>query len=260
MTLRVERECTEEEAKDFRLYSGSLEIERDAARAFWQLFEAIRESASSRSNTVFTYPVLPAETLLRNPLVREYEFELHYNGERLAQAGQRQGIPAIEITEEWWGDAVKRLEEKEPVPVYRRFANDAFYFAEYDPPRGLIMACAAWEISLRYYLANVASKRDVKYGPAFDLRDFGKLCRLAEEARGGPLFYDWMKQVDTELASSDLEQTLARSTFQNYKQLIENLPQARNDLLHRGKADLSAGNANDYALAVHAAIEWLFDT
>src|SRR5260370_31303094 len=72
-------------------------------------------------------------------------------------------LPAIQLTEEWWAEAVDRLKRNQPVPVYTRFALDATYFADHDPTRGIIMACSAWETALRFYLAEVASKRDPPY-------------------------------------------------------------------------------------------------
>ena len=256
MTLRVQRECTESEAQTFHLGSGKFEIERDAARAFWQLFEAMRESASVRDNTVFIYPVVPVEILLRNPLVRECKFEVYYEGKLLADSVQRQSVPAIEITEERWGDAVRMLKDNEPVPVFRRFVSDAFYFAD-DPVRSIIMSCAAWEIALRHYLANVASRRDPAYDVASNMRGIPTLVRFAEKARGGSLFYDWPTQAETEQASSDVERDFKRTTLEQFKKLMEGLPSNRNKLLHSGEAELSAGIATDYALAVHAAINWL---
>src|SRR5712692_9191640 len=62
MTLHVERECTDEQGRDTSENNFErLHINQDAARAFWQLFEAIREAALRLNNTVFMYPVVPSE-------------------------------------------------------------------------------------------------------------------------------------------------------------------------------------------------------
>src|SRR5260221_2936416 len=152
MTLHVERECTDEEGQDTSETNlEHLHIKQDAAKAFWQLFEAIREAPFRENGRVFMYPVVPSEDIRFNPLVRSCESQWIYEGKCLVQqAGIGKGIPAIEITDRQWAAAVKRLGEGNPVPVYTRFALDAIYFAEHDPPRGIIMACAAWENALRY--------------------------------------------------------------------------------------------------------------
>jgi len=249
MTLRVERECTEEQGTDFSCSnSDHLKINQDAARAFWQLFEAIRESALLRDNTVLTYPVVPAEDIRRNPLVRSGEFEWVYDGKSLKQAKLGLNLHAIQLTGDWWADAVKRLGEGTPVPVYTRFALDAIYFAEHDPPRGIIMARAAWETALRYYLATVASKRNPAYRAASKGGNIPRLYKFAKTARGGPLFYDWIDKA-TGLERVGLEDFLKR---------MEKLGSVRNKLLHEGEMKLEEMAATDHALAVLSAIDWLF--
>jgi hypothetical protein len=249
MTLRVERECTDEQGMNTSTSNRErLRINQDAGRAFWQLFEAIRESALRRDNTVFMYPVVPAEDIGSNPLVRSCELEWIYNGNSLQRERIGRGIPAIQVTDDWWADAVKRLGEGRPVPVYTRFALDAFYFAEHDPPRGIIMACAAWETALRCYLANVASKRDPAYLVASEAGNVPTLYESAKAARGGPLFYDIIDQAIG----------FERASFELYRKMMDDLRRQRNKLLHQGKMDFPEGAATDYALAVLAAIEWLF--
>ena len=249
MTLRVERECTEEQGTDFSCSnSDHLKINQDAARAFWQLFEAIRESALRRDNTVLTYPVVPAQDIRRNPLVRSGEFEWVYDGKSLKQAKLSLNLHAIQLTEEWWADAVKRIGERKSVPVYTRFALDAFYFAEHDPPRGIIMACAAWETALRYYLATEASKRDPAYLVASKSLGIPRLYEFAKIARGGPLFYDWIENASNP----------ERYVFECYRKRMEELGGVRNKLLHKGEMKLPDMAATDHALAVLSAIEWLF--
>src|SRR5260370_21547179 len=99
----------------------------------------------------------------------------------------RRGPPAIQLTDTWWTEAVNRLKRNYPVPVYTRFALDATYFAERDPTRGIIMACAAWETALRHYLANVAAKRDPAYVVAAHSRSIPLLRRFAETPTGRAL-------------------------------------------------------------------------
>jgi hypothetical protein len=249
MTLCVERECTDEQGTDTSYGNADrLHINQDAARAFWQLFEAIRETGWSRDNTVFMYPVVPAENLLSNPLVKGCESEWIYNGKRLEQSKTGRGLPAIEITDERWANAVKRLGEGSSVPVYTRFALDAIYFAEHDPTRGIIMACAAWETALRYYLATVAWKRDFRCLEVSKRGNIPTLEKFATAARGGPLFYDWIDKANG----------LERQVLENYRLRIEKLRGMRNELLHTGEAKLPEMAATDSALAVMSAIEWLF--
>jgi len=249
MTLSVERECTDEQGRDTsQSNSDGLQINQDAARGFWHLFEAIREAALHRDNTVLTYPVVPAEDIRRNPLVRSGEFEWIYDGKSLKQAKLSLNLHAIELTEEWWADAVKQIGEGKSVPVYTRFALDAFYFAEHDPPRGIIMACAAWETALRYYLATVASKRDPAYLVASKSGNIPRLYEFAKAARGGPLFNDWI----------DKATGFERVGLESFLTLMEKLGSVRNKLLHEGEMKLEEMAATDHALAVLSAIEWLF--
>src|SRR5260370_40733368 len=91
----------------------------------------------------------------------------------------RRGPPAIQLTDTWWTEAVNRLKRNYPVPVYTRFALDATYFAERDPTRGIIMACAAWATAPRHYLANVAPKRDPAYVFATDSKNIPLLPKFA---------------------------------------------------------------------------------
>ncbi len=249
MTLHVERECTDEQGRDTSENNFErLHINHDAARAFWQLFEAIREAALRLNNTVFMYPVVPSENLRLNPLVRGCESEWIYNGESLEKTKTGKGIPTIQIEDDWWAAAVKRLGEENPVPVYTRFALDAIYFAEHDPPRGIIMACAAWENALRYYLANVASRRDPAYLLASKLVGIPRLYEFATTARGGLLFYDWI----------DKATGFERVALESFRQRMEKLGRVRNKLLHAGEMKVSEMAATDHALAVLSAIDWLF--
>jgi hypothetical protein len=249
MTLHVERECADEQGRDTsKANSDRLQIGQDAAKAFWQLFEAIRETAFRNDNTVFMYPVVPSEDIRLNPLVKDCEREWIYEGKRLERSSIGKGIPAIEITDDRWAAAVKRLGEGSPVPVYTRFALDAIYFAERDPPRGIIMACAAWETALRYYLAVVASKRDPAYLVASKGGNIPRLYEFAKTARSGPLFYDWI----------DKASGLERHALEIYRERMNELTGMRNKLLHEGEAKFPEMAATDSALAVLSAIEWLF--
>jgi hypothetical protein len=249
MTLRVERDCTDEQGTATSYDNADrLHIKQDAARAFWQLFEAIRETGWRHDNTVFMYPVVPAENLLSNPLVKGCESEWIYDGKRIEQSKTARGLPAIEITDDRWANAVKRLGEGSSVPVYTRFALDAIYFAEHDPTRGIIMACAAWETALRYYLATVARQGDSRCLEVSTRENIPTLKKFATAARGGFLFYNWIDKANG----------LKRQALANYRQRIEKLRGMRNELLHRGEAKLPEMTATDSAMAVMSAIEWLF--
>ncbi len=251
IVLRVERECTAAEDADARATKlTSFQIDQDAARAFWQFFEAIREAALRQDNTVFLYPVVPTHDIEANPLVRRCTVDWTLDGRPLVQSMGHRGMPAIQLTEGWWADAVDRLRRNQPVHVYTRFALDATYFAEHDPTRGIIMACAAWETALRYYLAEVASKRDPAYLLASSqIRGIPSLRKFVELARGSPLLQDAIDQA----------QGSAKETLEYYRQELEELPGLRNKLLHKGEIKIPETNARGAAAAVLSAIEWLFD-
>src|SRR5260370_33240383 len=70
MVLRVERECTATQADIRAKLLDNFRMATDAARAFWQVFEAIRQAALRLNNTVFMYPVVPTHEIAANPLVR----------------------------------------------------------------------------------------------------------------------------------------------------------------------------------------------
>jgi hypothetical protein len=252
MVLRVSRECTAAEDADVRATKlTGFQIDQDAARAFWQFFEAIRAAALRLDNTVFMYPVVPTHDIQANPLVRRCSVDWTFDGQPLVQSMGQRGVPAIYLTDLWWSDAVDRLKRDKPVPVYTRFALDATYFAEHDPTRGIIMACAAWETALRYYLAEVASKQDPAYLLASSqIRSIPNLRKFAEVARGCALFQDAIDQT----------QGFERQTFEHFRQRLDELPSLRNKLLHQGKIEISETNARGSASAVLTAIEWLFGT
>src|SRR5258708_4523526 len=134
LILRIERECTAAEDVDVRAKKlTGFQIDQDAARGFWQLFEAIRAAALRQDNTVFLYPVVPAHDIVVNPLVRRCTVDWTFDGQPLVQSVVQRGLPAIQLTDEWWAEAVDRLKRDQSVPVYTRFALDATYFAEHDP-------------------------------------------------------------------------------------------------------------------------------
>jgi len=249
--LRVERECTPAEEADARAMKlTGFQVDQDAARAFWQFFEAIREAALRLDNTVFMYPVVPTHDIGANPLVRQCTVDWTLDGKPLVQSMGHRGVPAIQLTDGWWTEAVDRLKRNQPVPVYTRFALDATYFAEHDPTRGIIMACAAWETALRYYLVEVASTRDPAYLLASSqIRGIPNLRKFVELARGSALFQDAIDQA----------QGGAKETLEYYRQKLDELPGLRNKLLHKGEIKIPETNALSAASAVLSAIEWLFD-
>jgi hypothetical protein len=250
IVLRVERECTPAEADIRARRLNNFQMDTDAARAFWQFFEAIREAALRLDNTVFIYPGVPTHEIEASPLVRLCTVDWTFDGKPIVQSMARRGMEAIQLTDTWWTEAVERLNRNQPVPVYTRFALDATYFAERDPTRGIIMACAAWETALRYYLAEVASKRDLAYLVAADSRSIPLLRKFAETAKGCALLQDAIDQ-STGIVKEHLE----------YARLILNeLPKLRNKLLHKGEMEVSTTNARAAASAVLAAIEWFFGT
>src|SRR6267154_146608 len=248
MVLRVERECTATQADTRAKLRDTFHMDTDAARAFWQFFEAIREAALRLDNTVFMYPVVPTHEIADNPLVSLCRVDWTFDGNPLVQSMARRGPPAIQLTDTWWIEAVNRLKGNQPVPVYTRFALDATYFAQRDPTRGIIMACAAWETTLRHYLASVAAKRDPAYLIAADSRGIGLLRKFAEAAKGCALLQDAIDQSTGR----------AKEHFEYARRMLNDLPKLRNKLLHEGEMEVTETNAVAAASAVLTAIDWFF--
>lgn len=250
ITLHVERECTAAEVDPLGRFLSGFQIDQDAARAFWQFFEAIREAALRLDNTVFMYPVVPTHEIRANPLVRQCREDWTFDGKALVQGSGQRGIPVIQLTDAWWTEAVDRLKRNQPVPVYTRFALDATYFAERDPTRGIIMACAAWETALRHYLAHVGAKRDPAYLVAADSRSIPLLRKFAETAKGCALLQD---AIDQSIGFD-------KEKLEHARLMLNELPKLRNRLLHQGEMEVSTTNAIAAASAVLTAIEWFFGT
>ena len=248
IVLRVERECTATQADIRAKLLNTFRMDTDAARAFWQFFEAIREAALRLNNTVFMYPVVQTYEINANPLVRRSRVDWTFDGRPIVQSMGQQGLPAIQLTDEWWTEAVDRLKRNQPVPVYTRFALDATYFAERDPTRGIIMACAAWETALRHYLASVAAKRDPAYLVAADSRSIPLLRKFAETAKGCALLQDTIDQSSG----------IVKEHLEYARLMLNELPQLRNKLLHKGEMEVSTTNASAAASAVLTAIDWFF--
>jgi hypothetical protein len=98
--LRVERKCTATEDADVRTKKlTGFQIDQDAARAFWQFFEAIRAPALRRDNTVFMYPVVPTHGSEANPLGRRCKVDWTFDGQPLVQGMWQRGVPAIQLTD-----------------------------------------------------------------------------------------------------------------------------------------------------------------
>ncbi len=248
IVLRVERECTGAQADMRAKLRDTFQMDADAARAFWQFFEAICEAALRLDNMVFMYPVAPTQEIAANPLVSLCTVDWTFDGNPLVQSMARRGPPAIQLTDTWWTEAVNRLKRNYPVPVYTRFALDATYFAERDPTRGIIMACAAWETALRHYLANVAAKRDPAYVVAADSRSIPLLRKFAETAKGCSLLQD----------AIDQSSGIVKEHLEYDRLMLNELPRLRNKLLHQGKMEVSTTNAAAAASAVLTAIDWFF--
>lgn len=243
-TLRVRRECSDQEGRDAAIKEcRDLHILSDAARVFWQFFEFVRES-DWKGNSLPGYPVARADEIQDNVLVRTCCLECSYDGAPV------RSIPlsshaAIQLTENAWQNAACKLPTREELPAPVSFALDAFYFSERDPIRSIIMACAAWETALRYYLANIASKRDPAY--LIDSRggNIPLLYASMKKAKGGELFHDQHWHGDAEF-------------FAGQREHIHHLPKLRNKLVHEGKAAIPEGGAFLATLAVLNAVEWLF--
>lgn len=239
MTLRVIRQCNDEKGKDASLTEfQKWHILSDAARAFWLFFEAVRESDFRMNNTLAGYPVAPADEIQNNALVRTCDLESSYDGAFLRTIPLN-SHPAIQINESAWKEAARRLLAHETVPPQVSFALDAVYFAEADPLRAIVMACAAWETALRCYLAQHLGARQLQSA------NLPKLYALMKQVRGGDLFFDdYGKGRD--------------QYFDQQRGCLARLPKLRNKLLHEGRTAIPEGTSLDAALAVLNAIEWLF--
>jgi len=239
MTLRVRKECTDQEGRNAALKEfQKLGILSDAARVFWLFFEAVRESDFRENNTLAGYPVARADEIQNNALVRTCELESSYDG-TLVRSIPLSSHAAIQITESAWNEAARKLSAREEIPPYVNFALDAAYFAESDPIRAIIMACAAWETALRCYLANKVSTSKMRDATLPRLYEFMKV------ARGGDLFYEYYG-------------TGSDANWDRQRNYIYQLSKLRNKLLHEGKTAIPEGAAIDAVLAVLNATEWLF--
>lgn len=244
LILRVKRKSSSEEGLAISSVDlKKLNILNDAAKAFWQFFESLRESEFKRDGTVSGYNVAPAEEIQNNALVRTCQVESSYEGSE-PRIIPLKSFPGIQITEHAWNYALDRLSTQENSLPHVSFALDAAYFADSDPIRAIIMACAAWETALRYYLANVAAKQDQAYLIASEGRSIPYLERFMKAAKGMELF-----------SKGHGEETDKR--YDTYREQIRDLPKRRNELLHEGRAAIPKGAALKTALAVLAAIEWL---
>lgn len=245
LVLHVERECTHEEGQDATFANcRKLGIPADAARALWRFFESVRYAEFQKNSHIAGYPVAPAEEIQDNPLVRTCDVEWVY------ERGEPQylalgGVPTITISHDSWTEATRRLAEDQPIPAHLSFALDAAYFVKGDPLRGIIMACAAWETALRYYLANVAAQRDPAYLVASRGGNIPRLYEFVRAAKGGQLFNQWAgKGSDT--------------FYERERECIRRLPEWRNKLLHEGEATIPECTATEAVFAVLNAIDWLF--
>jgi hypothetical protein len=246
LILSVRRECTDAEGREAALAElRKWRVLSDAAKVLWYFFEAVRESDFREHNSLAGYPVAPAEEIQNNSLVRTCDVESSYEGgpSRLIPLSS---IPSIRITERAWKEAARRLASQERVLPHWSFALDAAFFSGSDPIRAVIMACAAWETALRYYLGNVASLRDPAYLVASRGGNLPRLQEFMKAAKGGDLFYDRYGR--------GLDGFLDRQ-----REYVRELPTLRNKLLHEGQTVSKDFGAVDVVLAVLNAIEWLFD-
>jgi hypothetical protein len=242
LVLHVERESTEDEANQAMVGRiTELKISQDATRALFLCFETLREIEYRNNNTVHGYPVVQTESLQSNPLVWKCEYEVCWNGRKSLPITQTSRA-AILIQEDSWMETVERLKKKHSVPVYTSFVLDAFYFAQADPLRSIIMACAAWETAMRQYLANVASAIDPAYKVASKGGNIPNLSKYVRAAKRGDLFHTWL--IPT------LPQT-NREVLLSHRKLILKLPELRNKILHEGATGIQGETAR---LSAHAVL------
>ena len=226
----------------------ALTIPQDAARALFLCFQTLREIEYRNNNIVHGYPVVHAELIQNNPLVWKCGFEVFCPGRKSLPITQS-SRPTIMVRDDSWNEAVERLKKKHSVPVYTSFVLDAFYFAQIDPLRAIIMACAAWETAMRHYLANVASKIDPAYLIASKGGNIPNLSKFVAAAKGGQLFHTWLVP--------GMHETNRHALLASRK-LILKLPELRNKLVHEGATGIQGETARLSAHAVMTAIEWLF--
>lgn len=249
LVLRLSRECSEKEADDALSMRNhdQLHIPQDAARAFFLLFETVREIEFEDNRVLHGYPVVLTDTIQRNPLVRKCEAEVICEGRTSGPVSQT-SLPYILIRDDTWQKALERIKNRHSVPVYISFALDACHFAQTDPLRGVIMACAAWETAMRQYLTNVASAIDPAYAVAAQGGNIPRLFAFVKAAKRASLFEDWIKESPERW----------RGGFENNRKLVFELPALRNRLLHEGNTAISGNVAVHSAHAVLSAIDWLF--
>jgi len=243
LVLRVERDCEESEPGDLLKFR----LSEDAGKALFRLFETLR-SLDFQNKIVPGYPVVPSATIDSNPLVQTIKSEIRFNGRVIRTTGLK-SMPTIAITDGHWEEAAHAIREGYVVPSHISFALDAMYFAQFDPLRAIVMACAAWETALRYYLANIASKKDKVYLLASQGGNIPRLLKLVEAAKGGTPFDDIVRADDA----------VFRSLGKNYSESVRRLPQLRNKLLHEGVTTIAPDEARFCSIAVMFAIDWLFD-
>jgi hypothetical protein len=222
----------------------------DAAHAFHTLFNTVRKICYEQTKSVAGYPVMATTNIEQNPLVAKCVKEWRYDDE-LIQTMNTGGFYSIELYDGYWETARRRIQSGEDVPAYISFVLDAIYFAMFDPVRAVIMANAAWETAMRYYLINVAGKRDAKF---VEIAESNKtpipnLMRAVKETRGGKVLFEWEKGTDED----------GRKVITATRQCIDKLPRLRNDLIHQGIAPSSGVEAKQSAIAIMTAIDWLFN-
>ena len=244
MVVRVVRECTVQDVQNpsYRTFQD-LHIISDAAEAFWKFFAIVRETDFKTNSTVAGYPITPSEEIHNSPMVRSCSLEWSFDGR--TGTVPLTGTACVTLTGQAWNEARRRLSAKDLLLPHITFALDAAYYANTDPVRAIIMACASLETALRYFLANNAAKRDPAYLIASEGGNIQHLLKYAKAARGGTLFYDY--------------ETDAPGHLDQQRKYIEELPAVRNKVLHQGKTEaILRGKTIDYVLAVLNAIEWLF--
>jgi hypothetical protein len=239
MTFRVRRECADDEGRAASLTEfQTWHILSDAARTFWLFFETVRESDFRENNTLAGYPVAHADEIQNNALVRTCDLEWSYDASPLRTI-PLSSHPAIQITENGWREAARRVSACESALPQVSFALDAAQFAQSDPLRAIIMACAAWETALRSYLAKHVTARQLRNA------NLPKLYEFMKRARGGDLFFDAYGK------GSD-------AYFDRQRQRVAQLSKLRNKILHEGRAAIPEDAALESVLTILNAIEWLF--
>lgn len=202
--------------------------------ALWRLLENLRVTHAARRRSAPVYPFARANEIRNHPLVRSCTAEWSF-GEGKVMAVPLGGVPVVRIDDGEWAEVVRRTEAGTEPARHVSLALDGVFFATSgDPARGIIMACAAWEIALRTFL--------------------GDHCRVGVQD-----LYDRAVERRGEVPFADTDDSLSVFDREGARKLLRDLlPQWRNTILHGKDLEIPWDKAAEAALVVADAVTWLF--